>query len=230
MNRELKLTIIGNSVAMRVRPVEPYPDNRNYHTLLSDADFEVENLAKGGNTIKSAFKDLDTYIGSFPDVFILNFGVVDASTREVPRWFFNLYNSTGQYWYNRFSRWIYNGLIKKARKPLVVLRGKRSWVGKKTYKRLYSLMTERLLKETNAIVIGLSINSADDRVEKALPGSRKNHLAYNQIMKDVLNQERCYFIHVQDDLTAIDYPDGVHYSKSGHKIVAKKISDLIEDL
>mgnify|MGYP001551774064 FL=1 len=91
-------------------------------------------------------------------------------------------------------------------------------------------MTERLLKETNAIVIGLSINTADDRVEKALPVSMIKHLIYNQILKDILNQERCYFIHVQDNLTASDYPDGVHYSKSGHEIVAKKISEVIEDL
>jgi len=239
MKKTLSVTVIGNSVALRVRPVEPYPGNLNYFSLLSDAEFNknsrtrnlnVLNLARGGNTIKSAFKDFDSYIRSFPDLFILNFGVVDASTREVPKWFFDMYNSTGQYWYNNLSRWVYNAIIKKIRRPLVYLRGKRPWVGRKKYEFLYNLMIERLLKETNAIIIGLPINTADERIEKALPGSRRNHLNYNQVMENALDRERCYFINLQEGLTADDRPDGIHYSKSGHEKVARRIIDLIEDL
>jgi len=180
--KKIRITILGNSVAMRVRPPEEYPFNRNYTYLLRESDsysFNVNSLAAGGSTIKSSFKHLDAYISSFPDVYILNFGVVDACTREVPRWFFNIYNSTSQACGNRLARWYYNGIVKRVRRPLVYLRLKSPWVRRKAYKRLYSLMVERLLKETNAIIIGLPINIANDRIEKALPGSRKNHMIYN---------------------------------------------------
>ena len=91
-------------------------------------------------------------------------------------------------------------------------------------------MIEKLLKETNAVIIGLSINPADERVENSLPGSRMNHLKYNQLIKNALDQERCYYIDLQEELTPKDYPDGIHYSKSGHEKVARRIIDLIEDL
>ncbi len=222
------LTVLGNSVAMRVRPPVHYSRNLNYSVLLRMAGFNVINLARGGNTIKRACVDIDIYIRTFPDIYILNFGVVDASTREVPKWFFNLYNSSGQYWYNRFARLIYNRGIKKIRKPLVYLRLKRSWVGKRSFSRLYELMVERLLKETNAILIGLPVNVANDRVEKALPGSRKNHRSYNQVMRKLLDRDRCFYLELSDINSNVHYPDGVHFSTEGHKIVAEKIIQYLD--
>jgi lysophospholipase L1-like esterase len=222
------IAVIGNSVAMRVRPPMDFPENKNYSVLLRDDGFQMQNLAKGGNTIKSALKELDSIVSAFPDIYILNFGVVDASNREIPRWFFNLVNSSGQAWYNRFSSFIYNGFIKRIRRQLVFLRGKRPWVRKKAFRKYLTYMLDRLQKETNANIIGLSINLANDRVEKALPGSRKNHRAYNKILSEALKGKRCTFLDLTDLESEKYYPDGVHFSAEGHKIVSQRIVDTLQ--
>ena len=111
---------------------------------------------------------------------------------------------------------------------MVYLRGKSTWVGKKSFKKLYSLLVERLSKETNAIIIGMSINIANDRVEKELPGSRKNHHLYNEIIKSCMDHPNCSYLDLTDLDSEIHYPDGVHFSKVGHQVVAERLIDVLE--
>jgi len=57
--RNLKITIIGNSVALRNRPPEKYPLNKNYSQYLEDylyseldnTNIFINNKALGANTI-----------------------------------------------------------------------------------------------------------------------------------------------------------------------------------
>ena len=234
--KELHVAIIGNSVAMRVRPPGEHPNNRNYTMLLREdlstiADnptiAKVVNFSSGGTIIRQVHHQLDDIIRLFPDYYVINVGVVDASTREIPRWFFNMVNNTSQSWKYRITRLFYEGLIKKFRRSLVFIRGKRSWVGANEFQKLYALLLDKLLRETNAEIIGLSINLANDRVEKALPGSRSKHEQYNKIIKKCLDRNRCRFLDLTDLTPDPHYPDGVHYSAQGHGIVAQRIRQLI---
>ena len=230
------IAVVGNSVAMRVRPPEEIPANRNYTMRLregsaedvgSAASFHVVNWSTGGATVREVHKNLNDIIRLYPDYYILNLGVVDASTRDIPRWFFQIINSTNNSGFHRLMRYFHGGVIRPLRRPLVFIRGKRSWVSARTFQRLYDLLIEKLLRETNAKIIGLSINLANERVEKALPGSRRNHERFNRIIRKSLEQSRCIFL----DLTDLDpephYPDGVHFSAEGHRLVAERINKLI---
>jgi lysophospholipase L1-like esterase len=239
-NKEaLHVSIVGNSVSLRLRPPVEHPENKNFTYLLRDEGFLAEkrsspyfitNLSSGGATVRSVFNRLDNIIRTYPDVYIINLGVVDSSTREVPRWFFNIYNSSSQYWYNNLARVFYVTLIKRLRKPLVYLRGKSTWVGKRSFEKLYGMLIERLSKETNAVIIGVSINIANDRVEKELPCSRRNHIFYNEIIKSCLDRQNCLYLDLTDLDSETHYPDGVHFSKIGHEVVADRLIETLEKL
>lgn len=235
----LQIAVVGNSVAMRVRPPEQLPDNRNYTMRLREGmngngeckgAVNVVNWSSGGATIREVHTFLNDIIRLYPDFYVLNLGVVDASTRDIPRWFFNIINSTNPSRFHRVMRFFHGGVVKRFRRPLVLVRGKRSWVSAREFKRLYALLIERLLKETNATIIGLSINLANERVERALPGSRHNHEKFNRIIEKTMQQSRCKYLDLKDLDTKIHYPDGVHFSAEGHLVVAERITELIESV
>jgi len=70
----LKVTIIGTSVAMRVRPPERCPDNKNYTQQLEeilqkkirDKTVIIQNKSRGALNICDITSSTDEYINSFP--------------------------------------------------------------------------------------------------------------------------------------------------------------------
>ncbi len=233
--QNFKITIIGNSVALRTRPPGQSPENKNYGKLLEedlcqkvlDKNFIVNNKATGAYTVYNVITKIDDFINTFPDYYIINIGVVDASTREIPLWFYRLASSKKDGFIFRIISFIYRGIIIKARPALVRLRGKSSWISSKKYRKYYSFLIKTLLKETNAKIIILPINQANKRVEKELPGSLKKHTIYNKIMNDISQEFSLYFADLEFLNSDEHYPDGVHYSLSGHKIVAQELSKII---
>ena len=233
--QKLKITIIGNSVTLRVRPPKRSPKNLTYGEILESRLQEkirdrlvlVNNMGKGAATIKRCLHNIDHYVSSSPDYFIINIGVVDACTREVPFWVYNIATSKHYNTLTKVCRFLYRGVIMKFRPYLVNARFKRSWTSKKTFRTLYRELLVTLLKDTNAQIITLPINIADDRIERELPGSRKNHYKFN----DIIEQLSCEYGLRYIDLTSLNatehYPDGVHYSVAGHQCVAEKISYAI---
>lgn len=238
-NPDLKIAVVGNSVSLRVRPPESYPNNKNYHGFLQDPSFTEEitpfrfhvvNLANGGATVKSTFEQLDEIIRVFPDIYILNLGVVDASTRDIPRWFFKLQHSSRRTILVRISKFIYHGILKRFRRMLVYLRFKSPFIRAKSFERLYCLLVNLLLKETNALIIGMSINIGNERVERGLPGSQNNHKNYNYLIRSCLKRNRCRFLDLTDLDSDIFFPDGIHFSAQGHKKVAERLVQMINEM
>lgn len=227
-----KICIIGNSVALRVRPTEEFPNNKNYFQYLQeylDDSYSLHNLGYGALTVKDVYKNLDNYINIFPNYYILNLGVVDASTREVPLWFYRLATKKNLNLFFIFFALFYRNIISKIRKPLVYLRGKTSWISKRKFEKYFELIVSNLLKETNAQIIILSINKANNRIETQLPGSLKNHKLFNGIMREIAEKYSQKFINTNDLITQDDYPDGVHFSKNGHIKIAEKIKSVIRN-
>ena len=232
----MKITIIGNSVAMRVRPPLNYPENINYTRHLEkilreriEKDTHVQNLSLGGLTIKEVFPQMDEYIRTFPDFYILNLGVVDSCTRDIPYWLFKIIYGNKQDLFHRvIGKLYYSAILKKIRPFLVILRGKRSWISEKKYKRMFCTLIEILIKETNAKIIVLPINLADERVEKQLPGSRSNHIKFNNIMNEACQNERIQYVNFSEFNSNEYYPDGIHFSGRGHKKIAEKTFEIIK--
>ena len=235
--KNIKICIVGNSVALRVRPSLAFPENMNYTTLIdemlnqrfNDYRFTLENKAAGADTIKNIYQKIDSLIQCFPDVYILNIGVVDACTREVPLWFYRLANRKSEDSISLFFRAVYRVLIAKIRPYLVFIRGKRSWISGAKFSKYFSLLIENLKKETNSRILVLPINPASSRIEKILPGSRKNQEKFNTIMKQISADNNLSFVALDQLKPEIHYPDGVHYSTAGHRFVAEKIvSEIIK--
>jgi len=181
----MKITIIGNSVALRVRPPQEHPNNRNYTYLLKEklgSEVTIENQALGATTIKNWLQFNDAVNNHFPDVFIIQIGVVDSTIREVPLWFYRLANRKVDNGITKIIRSIYRGPIAKLRPILSKTRGSRPWISMKKFDKYYNQLIAGILKETNAQIITLPINLTNERIEKELPGSRKNHEAYNTII------------------------------------------------
>lgn len=236
--RTIKISVIGNSVAIRVRPPEQYPENLNYTQLLdrklnqqdTHTNFVVNSLAKGGETVNEMLVNLDNYIRLFPDVYILNIGVVDASTREIPKWFFNIINNKQEGRCRNFMKLLYNGIIKKHRRKLVLLFGKRTWIGKRKFRKAYTTLVSNLIKETNAKIITMAINPSNERIEKEVPGSKENYMVYNDIIKDISKEFGLEHLNFDDLVSKNHYPDGVHYSREGHELVSERILNILKKI
>jgi len=231
----MKITIIGNSVAMRIRPPLNYPENINYTRHLEkilreriEKSTYVQNHSLGGLTIKGVFPRMDEYIRTFPDFYILNLGVVDSCTRDIPYWLFKIIYGNKQDLFHRVIGKLYHSAIMKRISPfLVIIRGKRSWTSKKKYERMFYKLIEILTKETNAKIIVLPINLADERVEKQLPGSRSNHISFNKIMNKACHNKRIQYLNCTEFTSNEYYPDGIHYSAVAHKNIAEMIFEKI---
>ena len=233
--KNFKIAILGNSVALRVRPPLKAPDNINYGKImemlllnkLPDLNVMVENKAKGASTIVNLIQDIDNQLNSFPDFFILNFGVVDSCTREVPKWFYDLQDKKTDNLLRIIAASVYSRIFQKNRPFFVRIRGKRSWISYRKYKKYFTRALTILTKETNAKIIVLAINLANNRVEKEPPGSKNNQIKFNRLMEEVAINNGHFFIDTSDLISNLHYPDGVHFSKQGHEIIAERIVNII---
>jgi lysophospholipase L1-like esterase len=235
MNK-LRITIIGNSVAIRNRPPQKFPNNKNYGLLLEEIlqnkhpeqIVMVNNLGFSRATIMNVIQKYDKYIATMPNYFIINIGVSDASTREIPFWMAEIINNPKPSWPKSFFSCIHHYFIKPKRSFFVKLRGKKSWISKKRFRKYYMELILFLQKETNARIITIPINPANDRVEKAVPGSSKNYNEYNVIIRSIANKCNGNYLEIDELNSKEHYPDGIHYSFEGNKLVAKKLFNLIE--
>ena len=236
--KKIKITIIGNSVAMRVRPPQAFPDNLNYGQILEkklsdtfpSTISNVENLSLHRALVQDVLNNIDTYIQSFPDYFIINLGVVDACCREIPLWYSNRINDQKHTLMSKFFLCpLYYNFIKKHRPAFVKLRGYRQWGNLGEFKAKYIKLLDSIIKETNAKIITLSISPPTTRIEKELPGSRKNITAYNHIIKQLTFERHQQFIDLDGLNPEKHCPDGIHFSLEGHDLVASLLYKCLVD-
>lgn len=237
--KRIKIIVIGNSVPMRVRPPLAFPNNKNYTVILQgllenelgDLRIDVDNRAIGASILRDTLNSIESLIQEFPHYYIINFGVVDASTREIPFWFYKYINKPVKSRFKYFCSGLYAHSIQRHRPFFVKLRGKKSWVHERKFAHQFNLLITALLKETNARLICLSINPASDRIEKQLPGSYQNCIKFNKHIKEIASKHGQMFIDTTELISDGDYPDGVHYSHKGHQVIAAHLKEsIIKDL
>ena len=234
--KKLRITIIGNSVAIRNRPPQKFPNNKNYGLLLEELlqkehpeqIIMINNMGFSRATITNVVQKYEDYIASMPDYFIINIGVSDASTREIPYWVAEIMNDPQQSWYKTLFTAFHHYCIKPKRSFFVKLRGKKSWISQKKFRKYYKELILFLQKETNARIITIPINPANDRVEKAVPGSSENYKKYNTMIRLITNECEGIYLELDDLDSEVHYPDGIHYSLRGNKLIAEKLFNLIE--
>ena len=233
--KNLKITIIGNSVGLRVRPPKKYPNNKNYGQIIvemlnkkiPDHNVYVMNLSIHRALVHEILNQVDDFIRTFPDYFIINLGVCDAATREVPLWFSNQVSRKKQGMIHFLISLLYFNVINKIRPPLVKLRNYKSWTHINSFASDYQKLLFKLHKETNARIITMPINKTTDRVEEQLPGSRKNFEDYSDVIKEKTLAGSFNFLDLNDLLPEQHCPDGIHFSHAGHNFIAEKITKII---
>lgn len=231
-----KITIAGNSVALRNRPAENPPRNLNYGSVLEillndnheNEFFMVTNLGFSRATIKEIFWKAEKIVTTFPDFIVLNIGVVDASTRDIPLWMSNMINSSNQGLLHQFIRGINHVFVKSNRAFWVKLRGKKTWTSKKKFKSYYLRILNRIEKDTNAQIILITINGGNERIERQLPGSMKNYRDYNEIIKQIAKEKNLSIVSTEGMNSSDHFPDGIHFNSKGHEMIAERIQKIIE--
>ena len=232
--KKVKVVVIGNSVGIRVRPPLESPHNLNYSQLLEqlisdlspDSVGHVENISLHRLMAGDVLESIENYITKLPHFFIINLGVVDASSREIPLWYANIQKKNKSFFGKAFS-WFHMRIIVPNRRLFVKLRGGKSWVKLQSFTESYEKIVQTLLKETNARVIAIGINQGDKRIEESLPGSMKKYGLYNEQIASVTRSFGQLYIEVNDFLTQEDFPDGIHYNAEGHKKVASRLFEEI---
>lgn len=235
--KNMKITIIGNSVAIRNRPPKKYPDNKNYGAFLEDQlqnkyselSIYVNNMAFSRATILNVVERIEDYIASMPNYYIINLGVSDASTREIPYWMAEIINDPKKSLFKNLLSGFHHYIIKPKRSLFVKLRGKKSWISRKTFKKNLTYLIQILKKETNAKLIFLPINPTNDRIENEVPGSSENYKKYNKLIGDVVEDYGCPIIKIDDLDPLVHFPDGIHYSNEGNAMIAKKLFETIKE-
>lgn len=227
----MKITIIGNSVALRVRPTPKIRNTRVYGSLLEEirSQYVVRNLSKSRYLTSEFLFDEDEFIRTFPDYFVINLGCVDAPPRDIPLWFSDVIFKRRFLSFYNFFKFIYKLITYlNLRKLLVYCRFKKSWVPINKFRKNIKYIITTLKKETNANIIVLGINSGNERLEKLLPGILDKYSNYNICLKEITLEEGEYFLDVSDLSSAQVFPDGVHYNLEGHKIIANRILEFID--
>lgn len=215
------LTVLGNSVSIRLRPKDE--EGKIYSDILNlQPDLSVTNLGKGASMIV----DQD-FSGIQSDLALLNYGIVEASTRPISRKLYKtLYLSEETpFWFKPIS-FCLKYLESKFRSQLVNLRGNKSWLSPEEFK-LQLENALHVLKRNKVRVILIGINKPSNRIEKQLPQTIDNVLIYNSILEQVATDFKVDFVKTFEEYTPDLMPDGIHFSTAGHQKLAKELLDLI---
>ena len=230
-----KITIIGNSVALRVRPsIQLELDESYVYGYLLESELNkfdgnslawtVDNLGLSRLLIKEVYDNSDEYLRSFSDVYIFNIGCVDAPNREIPLWFSDIVFKRKYKIFHSVINTLYISVIKKyLRLPLVALRGHKPWVSETEFKFYFNEVLEMFCKQTSAKIIVMGINAGNQRIENMLPGTMANYRLYSEILKKICLKNQVDFIDVSDLSSENYFPDGVHYNDKGHAEISLRL-------
>lgn len=235
-NKLFKITIVGSSVSLRIRPNSTDGTGKVFGQLLEQTLFNnnlpiVKNFSRSRTIITEVEYNLDFFIRTFPELFVINIGAVDAPTREIPLWYsdyiFKRKSRTAYKYFFWFHRKI---IVRYLRNFLIRLRWYRSWVSLSQYEKSMRNVISQLRKETNAHIIVLGINKGNAELEKKLPRSVRNYQMYNECLATLCLDLGVSFVDLSDLTSEIHYPDGVHFNKLGHEVVADRIIDTYEKI
>jgi len=238
--------VLGNSVALRIRPPREGPEERTYAEWLRQDGHEVTVVAQAGVLLEEAFATVeDDVIARFPDCVIINHGVVEACARQTIRWLNN--RTIRNYylnavlgrpyefdsWSSRLSQLWWRGLNGSARRLAALLGLRWRWTGPDRFLEVLETTVKVILKETSARVVLLGINPTSARIEGQLTGSVEAIRSANASMRELggrlgarvtfLDPHKC----LGDQPAGEAVPDGIHLSATAHRHTAGALRPLL---
>jgi lysophospholipase L1-like esterase len=227
-----KIVIVGNSVALRIRPPRQNEDDLSYAEILDKnlPDVFIVNRAKGDTVMPHASVWIDEMIGYHANCYILNYGIVDACTRSIPRWMWNFIHNDNPHHgiIKKLLRFLFNFFETRSRKFLTVIRGKRAWTSRTAFAYKYEKMLRLLQKDTSAQIICIGINRPSARIERFLPGSVRNVQRYNEVIRQLANKYNSVYIETFYDFDETLMPEGINFNAEGHRKLAGMLMEVIK--
>lgn len=233
------IVVIGNSVALRVRPPETKQRklNKTYTKILEERLNEsssntlwiVHNHSFSRYMVDEAIRSRDHLVSYNADFYIINLGCVEVPNREIPRWYSDIIFDRKLKIMKPMMQFIYNNVIKRVRSPLVQLRAFRPWISKKKFLKIYGDLLKLILKETSAQILMIGINEANENIDTVLPKTSSKYHNYNNALKELANAFEIKFIGTEDFQADNHFPDNVHYNQAGHLLLTNKILKVISE-
>jgi lysophospholipase L1-like esterase len=227
-----KIVIVGNSVALRIRPPRQNENDLSYAEILDNhlSNALVINRAIGDTVMPHASVWIDELIAYHANCYILNYGIVDACTRSVPRWMWSFIHNDNPHSgiFKKILRYLCNFFEIKFRKIFTVIRGKRAWTSRAAFAFKYEKMLRLLQKDSNAQIICIGINRPSSRIERFLPGSVRNVQRYNEVIRQLANKYNSVYVETFYDFDESLIPDGIHFNSDGHRKLAEMLLEVIE--
>lgn len=222
------LVVLGNSVSIRIRPHDE--KGKLYGELLSEIypGLKYTNHGIGAILISEFLQNNLIDAVKNDSLVILNFGVVDACSRSIPKYLYDfmMNNDKKKSW--QIVRYLVQGFENKFRKHLVKLNYYKAWTTSEKFSNDYEKLLALLLKK-NCKMVALTINIPNGRVENQLPKSVQRVMLFNEIIRTSCIKHKVPLIETTDLNHDTDYPDGVHFNSQGHEKIAERLNHTIKE-
>jgi hypothetical protein len=245
INDRTKIAIIGNSVAIKMRPKRQSEFEKTFSELLFDNGYQIYNYGRAGTIVTESFKYLDDEIISlFPDYLIVIYGVVEAFPRQTFRYLnnFNIINYYNNRIFKRnfvppagfrilgFIIRLMNGLI---RRLATALRVRWLWLSQRNFSSAINALCGLVLSETNGRIILVGISRIPTDSGKFSAEAMASISAFNSILKtQSANSSRINYIDLTESLSEEELvaacPDGIHFSAKGHRMLHDAIISILD--
>ena len=224
-----KIVCFGNSVGVRIRPNNGQCENYGY-LLAEQGEFTVENYCFSGNMIGSVSCNTDLIIQKAADVIILQFGVVELSSRSTSRRLYDYLNYTAKRSITgHFIQSVGLYLESKLRRVLVYSRFKSSWYRSSRFLSEYERTIKSLELNSSATIICIGVNQPSIRIDENLPGTGNRIQSIHSEMQAICEKYKSsHYVSVLDIASEL-IPDGIHYSAEGHREIYKRILNVINN-
>lgn len=239
-----KIVILGNSVPLLMDPPRKEKGEKTYGERLEDMGFRVFNRAKQAVVVSDLYRYMeDECTRLFPDIVVLNFGIVECTTRVRSRRMHSYFSENA--WKNsiidvgyvntlgRIERRIGKKIFRIGEKALFALGFRRRWVSAKDFEFIIKDVIRVLFRDTNTRCVCLvPILNGAPWLEREAPGTLEAIGVYNSAMRRIsselegvrfLEPSSIYRGDEEKDISG----DGIHLSAHGHARVADEIAQCI---
>ncbi len=244
--RPFRICILGNSVGLRMRPRRKYKSERNYCELLM-RDHIVFNRCRAGTMITEQFRYMDDdLIAHFPDITILNFGIVELFHRRTFRYINNQpirnYYNNGILGRNYTFGSSAAGLLARAINALTnrvatMLGISWQWLDTNRYLRVLRDICDCAIAETSTVIVILEVPRLSPASSKYSPTTDHRIRSVNSAIHAWAQESEGRIIVLpvntlipEDSALERLIPDGIHFSALGHRIVYRALQRTISTL
>ncbi len=237
MHTQPTICILGNSVSLVLRPPRSGASERTYAEILRDElPATVINWSQRAAMVADGVRAVeDVVITRAPQAVVIQYGIVECTYRDMPRWLYQFVKLRLRGDENRLEK-LPVQLAARTLMPLsrrwAVLRGRWRWMEPAVFGHDITQLVALIRKETAALPIVLNIPTPSERVERLAPGTTASALEYNRTLAQVAAQTKAALIDtaalIDPDPTGL-LPDGIHFSAAGHRLVAAQIRALLEN-